>query len=362
MSNAEETLIVKLSLGYYVAIDLWPDIAPITVDRIITLARNGEYDNVAFHRVIDGFVAQTGDVQYGDVEDGFDLLRTGQGNSDLPDIVLEPSDTAFDRGIMGMARNGSDFDSNNSQFFFTTDETNLNTTEASRYTAFGEVIDGMQFIDMIPAGLGDNGAVFGPPVTMERVFLADDLKPGRTEIGTASNDTMTGGRKGEAFFGLDGNDSIVGNNGRDLIIAGDGKDTLKGGNGADELEGGRGNDKLFGNSGSDTLSGGEGRDNLQGKSGDDVLDGGDGNDILNGAKGADTSAFTGRDFGSDTIKGGFTVGEDMIDLRETGYLLRDVDISQSGGNTQITLGDDRASILVEGVTGLAGNEDSFLLI
>ncbi|MBS0564333.1 MAG: peptidylprolyl isomerase, partial [Proteobacteria bacterium] len=97
-----------------VVIDLLPDVAPKNVARIVELAKSGAYDNVVFHRVIDGFMAQTGDVKYGKA--GGDLSQAGMGGSDLPNLPAEFSDLSFQRGVVGMARS-SDPNSANSQFF-----------------------------------------------------------------------------------------------------------------------------------------------------------------------------------------------------------------------------------------------------
>ena len=102
IKDPENTLIIELTTGE-VVIEMLPDVAPLHVERIKALTRAGEYDNVAFHRVIEGFMAQTGDVQFGDMNDGYDARRTGTGGSNLPDITAEFSSLPFDRGIAGMA-------------------------------------------------------------------------------------------------------------------------------------------------------------------------------------------------------------------------------------------------------------------
>ncbi len=140
-----------------VVIDLLPEIAPKHVAQITELARTGAYDGVVFHRVIDGFMAQTGDVQYGKF--GGDLSMAGSGKSDLPNIPAEFSDRSFQRGVVGMARS-SNPDSANSQFFimFAPGEF-LN----GQYTVFGHVISGMEVVDAIKKGEPDlNGAVADP--------------------------------------------------------------------------------------------------------------------------------------------------------------------------------------------------------
>ena len=97
---------IELKTGE-VVIEMLPDVAPLHVERIKTLARAGEYDNVAFHRVIEGFMAQTGDVEFGDMENGFNAGRAGTGGSNLPDVAAEFSSVPFDRGAAGMARSQS---------------------------------------------------------------------------------------------------------------------------------------------------------------------------------------------------------------------------------------------------------------
>ncbi len=148
-----------------------PDIAPNHVERVKRLAREGAYDNVAFHRVIDGFMAQTGDVQFGDLEDDFQPNRAGTGASSLPDIEAEFSDVPFERGVLGMARSQSP-DSANSQFFITFgDASFLN----NQYTVFGRVIEGMEHVDAIKRGeQGQNGRVTGTPDRMVSVRVAAD--------------------------------------------------------------------------------------------------------------------------------------------------------------------------------------------
>ncbi len=103
IKDPENTIIVELKDGN-VVIELLPDVAPMHCDRMKELAREGQYDNVAFHRVIDGFMAQTGDVQHGDMEDGFNLNRAGTGGSDKKDLPAEFSGLPHDRGTLGAAR------------------------------------------------------------------------------------------------------------------------------------------------------------------------------------------------------------------------------------------------------------------
>tara|TARA_R110002049_G_scaffold10127_2_gene50271 strand:- start:67298 stop:67837 length:540 start_codon:yes stop_codon:yes gene_type:complete len=129
-----------------ITIDLAEDVAPQHVARITELAEAGAYDGVVFHRVIDGFMAQTGDVQYG--KSGENTAGAGRGGSDLPDLKAEFSDVPFDRGIVGMARSQSP-DSANSQFFIMFDEGyNLN----GQYTVVGRVTEGLDVLDAIARG------------------------------------------------------------------------------------------------------------------------------------------------------------------------------------------------------------------
>ena len=151
-------MILKLKDGD-VKIEMYPDVAPNHVKRIQELADSGQYDNVVFHRVIDGFMAQTGDVKFGNSSSkDFDLRRAGIGGSDLPDLNQEFNDLPHDRGTVSMARS-SDPNSANSQFFICFKPAPFLDRQ---YTVFGKVIEGMEFVDMITKGDGDNGAVSNP--------------------------------------------------------------------------------------------------------------------------------------------------------------------------------------------------------
>ena len=151
-------MILKLKDGE-VKIELFSDVAPNHVERIKTLANSGKYDNVVFHRVIDGFMAQTGDVKFGNSESkDFDLRRAGMGGSDLPDLKQEFNDVPHERGTVSMARS-SDPNSANSQFFICFKQASFLDRE---YTVFGKVIEGMEFIDMIKKGEGSSGSVSDP--------------------------------------------------------------------------------------------------------------------------------------------------------------------------------------------------------
>jgi len=152
-------------------IELMPDVAPKNVARLVTLAKDGAYDNVVFHRVIDGFMAQTGDVRYGkEGAPGFDMSMAGRGDSDLPDLPAEFSKVPFDRGVVGMARS-QDPNSANSQFFIMfAPGPFLN----GQYTVVGKVTSGMDVVDQIKRGTGPNGAVVGDPDRMVKVVVTGD--------------------------------------------------------------------------------------------------------------------------------------------------------------------------------------------
>jgi cyclophilin family peptidyl-prolyl cis-trans isomerase len=155
---ADEFITIQLKDGP-VVIKMMPDVAPNHVKRIEELATKGEYDNVAFHRVIEGFMAQTGDVKFGNMSKDFKPDMAGMGGSSLPDLKAEFSSVPFERGVVGMARS-SDPDSANSQFFIMfAPAPNLD----GQYTVVGKVVSGMEFVDKIkrgdPAG---NGVVTDP--------------------------------------------------------------------------------------------------------------------------------------------------------------------------------------------------------
>ena len=157
ISDPENTLLIELKDGGLVVVEMLPDVAPRHVERIKALARAGEYDNVAFHRVIDGFMAQTGDVEHGDMEAGFNLRRAGTGGSSQPDLPAEFSKLPFDRGVLGMARSQSP-NSGNSQFFIMFDDGHFLN---GQYTVWGRVISGMEHVDALERG--------EPPATPDRM-------------------------------------------------------------------------------------------------------------------------------------------------------------------------------------------------
>jgi cyclophilin family peptidyl-prolyl cis-trans isomerase len=155
----ENIMILKLKDGD-VKIELFEDVAPNHVKRIKELANSGKYDNVVFHRVIDGFMAQTGDVKFGNSESKeFDLRRAGMGGSDMPDLEQEFNSLPHDRGTLSMARS-QDPNSANSQFFICFQPAPFLDRQ---YTVFGKVIEGMEFVDKIKRGdQNNNGAVTDP--------------------------------------------------------------------------------------------------------------------------------------------------------------------------------------------------------
>ena len=151
-------MILKLKDGD-VVIQLFPDIAPNHVNRFLELAKTKQYDGVVFHRVIEGFMAQTGDVQFGNsLNNNFDLIKVGTGGSSLPDLKAEFSNVPHERGTLSMARS-ADPDSANSQFFICFQPAKHLDRQ---YTVFGKVIEGMEFVDMIKKGDGANGSVSNP--------------------------------------------------------------------------------------------------------------------------------------------------------------------------------------------------------
>jgi len=151
-------LILTLESGD-VDIELLPELAPKHVERIVTLTEEGAYDGVVFHRVIDGFMAQTGDVQYGKQGGkSFAPARAGMGGSDMPDIPAEFSRTPFERGVVGMARSQSPNSANSQFFIMFTKYPSLD----GQYTVVGKVVSGMENVDKIKKGAGSNGEVTDP--------------------------------------------------------------------------------------------------------------------------------------------------------------------------------------------------------
>ncbi|MEM6341579.1 MAG: peptidylprolyl isomerase [Pseudomonadota bacterium] len=147
INDPENTILMELKDGT-VVIELWPNIAPQHAERMKELARAGQYDNVCFHRVIDGFMAQTGDVEHGDMEDGFNIRLAGTGGSDMPDVPAEFSKMPHDRGTLGAARSANP-DSANSQFFINFKDNHFLN---GQYTVYGQVLEGMEHVDAIMRG------------------------------------------------------------------------------------------------------------------------------------------------------------------------------------------------------------------
>ena len=168
-ANAENTVVLKLKDGD-VAIQLRPDLAPKHVAQIEKLVGEGAYNGVAFHRVIPGFMAQTGDVKFGNVDKGFDASRVGTGGSDYPDIPAEFSKEPFVRGTVGMARSQNPNSANSQFFIMFADGAFLN----GQYTVVGEVVSGMDIVDEIKKGSeADNGAVENPDKIIKATLQAD---------------------------------------------------------------------------------------------------------------------------------------------------------------------------------------------
>ncbi len=157
ITDPENTIIMTLKDGE-VVIQLLPDVAPKHVERMKTLARAKAYDNVCFHRVIDGFMAQTGDVENGNMEQNFNIRRAGTGGSDMPDLPAEFSKLPHARGSIGAARS-SNPNSANSQFFINFSE---NSFLNGQYTVYGQVISGMAHVDKIVRG--------EPPMNPDRMI------------------------------------------------------------------------------------------------------------------------------------------------------------------------------------------------
>jgi peptidylprolyl isomerase len=147
IKDPENTILMELK-GGTVTIELLPDVAPKHVARMKELARAGKYDNVCFHRVIDGFMAQTGDVEHGNMEDGFNLRMAGTGGSDLGNVPAEFSKVPHARGSLGAARSANP-DSANSQFFINFKDNHFLN---GQYTVYGRVISGMEHVDAITRG------------------------------------------------------------------------------------------------------------------------------------------------------------------------------------------------------------------
>ncbi|GGA81046.1 peptidyl-prolyl cis-trans isomerase [Brucella endophytica] len=171
-ADPENTLVLTLKYGD-VAIALRPDLAPKHVAQIKKLVREGAYDHVAFHRVIPGFMAQTGDVEFGNTQKGFDAAHVGTGGSKLPDLPAEFSKEPFVRGTVGMARSANPNSANSQFFIMFGDGSFLN----GQYTVIGNVVSGMDAVDKIKKGdEANNGAVKDPDEIIKAVIQADVKK------------------------------------------------------------------------------------------------------------------------------------------------------------------------------------------
>jgi cyclophilin family peptidyl-prolyl cis-trans isomerase len=164
-TNPENTLTIELKDGN-VVIELYPDVAPKHVERIKKLVNQGKYDGVVFHRVIDGFMAQTGDVEFGNKKD-FNSGRVGTGGSDLPDLKEEFNDKKHVRGTCSMARSSSP-NSANSQFFICFEEASFLD---GQYTVWGQVIEGMDHVDKIKKGSSSNNGSVSDPDHMVKLSV-----------------------------------------------------------------------------------------------------------------------------------------------------------------------------------------------
>lgn len=158
IKDPENTVVMDLNIGR-VVIEMFPDVAPNHVARIKELAREGFYDGVVFHRVIDGFMAQAGDP-----------TGTGMGGSDKPDLKQEFSDISHQRGIVSMARKGNDVNSANSQFFIVFENADFLDKQ---YTVWGKVIEGMDVVDRIKRGQGQSGKVENPDKIVSMKVASD---------------------------------------------------------------------------------------------------------------------------------------------------------------------------------------------
>ena len=167
---ANDILIIEIDgqVSGLVEVELFSEVAPKHVERVKALANIGAYNDVVFHRVIDGFMAQTGDIQFGK-KGSSDIGKAGRGGSELPDLSEEFSDLKYSKGVVGMARSAHP-DSANSQFFIMFDDAPFLN---GKYTIFGKVISGQNIVDRIKRGEGSNGAVNDPDF-MSKVYIKHD--------------------------------------------------------------------------------------------------------------------------------------------------------------------------------------------
>ena len=156
--RAKKNIVLETNKGS-ITIELLNDLAPNHCKRILQLSKDGFFDDVVFHRVIDGFMAQTGDGQFGSLKNGFQRDRVGMGGSDLPDLEAEFTSEPFVRGIVGMARSQNPNSANSQFFIMLEDSMHLN----NQYTVWGKVLKGMDVVDKIKKGdQFDNGKVDDP--------------------------------------------------------------------------------------------------------------------------------------------------------------------------------------------------------
>ena len=167
---ANDILVIEIDgqVSGLVEVELLSEVAPKHVERVKALANIGAYNDVVFHRVIDGFMAQTGDIQFGK-KGSSDIGKAGRGGSELPDLSEEFSNLEYSKGAVGMARSAHP-DSANSQFFIMFDDAPFLN---GKYTIFGKVISGQNIVDKIKRGEGSNGAVNDPDF-MSKVYIKDD--------------------------------------------------------------------------------------------------------------------------------------------------------------------------------------------
>ena len=167
---ANDILVIEIDgqVSGLVEVELLSEVAPKHVERVKALANIGAYNDVVFHRVIDGFMAQTGDIQFGK-KGSSDIGKAGSGGSELPDLSEEFSNLEYSKGVVGMARSAHP-DSANSQFFIMFDDAPFLN---GKYTIFGKVISGQNIVDKIKRGEGSNGAVNDPDF-MSKVYIKDD--------------------------------------------------------------------------------------------------------------------------------------------------------------------------------------------
>jgi len=168
---ANDILVIEIDgqVSGLVEVELLSEVAPKHVERVKALANIGAYNDVVFHRVIDGFMAQTGDIQFGK-KGSSDIGKAGRGGSELPDLSEEFSNLEYSKGVVGMARSAHP-DSANSQFFIMFDDAPFLN---GKYTIFGKVILGQNIVDKIKRGEGSNGAVNDPDFMSKVYIKADD--------------------------------------------------------------------------------------------------------------------------------------------------------------------------------------------